>query len=105
LQNTPVAALENAVVDAGKLKQGEKKEYRVKVTNKGKSKLLLRKVESPSRQLTVSSPKEIAPGASAELVLKYDTEGQKGLQNKVVSIITNDPANEQITLRLKAEIE
>ncbi|MDR1666960.1 MAG: DUF1573 domain-containing protein [Bacteroidales bacterium] len=105
LRNAPVAAMESTVVDAGRIKQGEKKEYRIKVTNKGKSKLLLRKVESPSRMVTVSAPEGIAPGASAELILKYDTEGQKGMQNKAVSIITNDPVNEQITLRLKADIE
>ncbi|MDR0713521.1 MAG: DUF1573 domain-containing protein [Bacteroidales bacterium] len=105
LRNAPVATLENATVEAGKIKQGEKKEYRVKLTNSGKSKLLLRKVDSSDPQITVSCPKEIAPGASAELLLSYNTAGRKGLQDKAISIITNDPQNEQITLRLKADVE
>ncbi|MDR1866399.1 MAG: DUF1573 domain-containing protein [Bacteroidales bacterium] len=104
LQNAPVAALDQTVVEAGKIRQGEKKEYRVKISNSGKSKLLIRKAESTSRQVEVAAPKEIAAGASAELTIRYDSSEQSGEQNKTIFIITNDPKNSQMTLRLKAEV-
>jgi hypothetical protein len=103
LQNAPVAVFDKTVIEAGIIKQGEKKTYTWKVTNSGKSKLLLRKVES-SGQLTVTAPKEVAPGASAEIIGQYDATGQSGSQSKSLTVITNDPNNAQITLRLKAEV-
>jgi hypothetical protein len=104
LQNAPSALLEKSVIEGEKIKKGEKAEYKLKMTNNGKSKLLIRKAESTSQQVKVTAPKEIAPGASSELLISYDTTGQTGLQSKTISIITNDPKNPSITVRLKVEV-
>jgi len=34
----------------------------------------------------------------------FDSAGQRGEQNKSITLITNDPKNAQIILRLKAEV-
>jgi len=104
LQNAPVVSVDNQVIEGGKIKKGEKKTYKVKITNTGKSKLLIRKIDSGSPQLTVNAPKEINAGASADLSVTFDSSGQSGEQNKSITVITNDPKNAKIILRLKAEV-
>jgi len=104
LQNAPAISLDRQVIEAGKIKKGEKKTYQVKLNNNGKSKLLIRKIESGNPLITVDAPKEINAGASANLTITYDTAGQSGEQNKSITVITNDPKNAQIILRLKADV-
>ena len=103
LQNAPAISVDRQIIEAGKIKSGEKKTYQIKLTNNGKSKLLIRRLE-PSNSLTVDAPKEINADASANLTVTYDTTGQSGEQNKAIEVITNDPKNAKIILRLKAEI-
>ncbi|MDR1171254.1 MAG: DUF1573 domain-containing protein [Bacteroidales bacterium] len=104
LQNAPAVSLDRQVIEAGKIKKGEKKAYQVKLTNNGKSKLSIRKVESGSPLVTVDAPKEINAGASAGMTITYDSAGQSGEQSKAITLITNDPKNAQIILRLKADV-
>jgi len=103
LQNAPAISVDQQVIEAGKIQKGEKKTYQVKLTNNGKSKLLIRRLE-PSGSLTADAPKEINPGASANLTITYDSAGQSGTQNKAIEVITNDPKNAKIIIRLKAEV-
>ena len=104
LQNAPAISLDRQIIEAGKIKKGEKKTYQVKLTNNGKSKLLIRKIESNSPQVTFDAPKEINASTSANLTITYDSSGQNGEQNRSITVITNDPKNAQIILRLKAEV-
>ena len=104
LQNAPAISVDRQVIEAGKIKKGEKTTYQVKLTNNGKSKLLIRKIESGSTSITVDAPKEINAGASASLTITFDSAGQSGEQSKSIEVITNDPKNSKITLRLKAEV-
>jgi len=104
LQNAPVIALERNIVDAGKVKKGEKKTYNVKVTNSGKNNLLIRRAESNSPAVTVNAPKEIKAGASADLTVTFDSTEQSGAQNRTITMITNDPKNPQITIRFRGEV-
>jgi len=104
LQNAPAISLERQIIEVGQIKKGEKKTFQVKLTNNGKSKLLIRKIETNSPQVTVDAPKEVNAGASVNLTVKYDGAGQSGEQSKSIIMITNDPKNAQIVLRLKAEV-
>jgi len=104
LQNAPAISIDRQVIEAGKIKKGEKKSYQVKLTNNGKSKLLIRRIESGSPLITIDAPKEINAGASANLTVTYDAAGQSGEQNRSITLITNDPKNAQIILRLKADV-
>ena len=105
LQNAPTVALERQLIDMGNVKKGEKKSVEVKLTNSGKSKLLIRKVDSASRPtVIVNAPKEINAGESANLTVTFDSSGLSDEQNKAVEIYTNDPKNSKITLRIKANV-
>ena len=103
LQNAPTVSLEQQTIDGGQIKKGEKKTYIAKLTNNGKSQLIVRKIDS-GKQLKVDSPKEINAGASAELKITFDSSEQTGEQTKTVTLITNDPKNAQITIRLKVNV-
>ena len=104
LQNAPVVSVDKQVIEGGRIKKGETKTFQVKLTNTGKSKLLIRKIESGSILITVDAPKEIAAGASADLTITFDSTNQSGDQNKSITMITNDPKNAQIIFRLKANV-
>jgi len=104
LQNAPAVSIDQQSIEGGNIKKGEKKTYKVKLTNTGKSKLLIRKIDSGSSLVTVNAPKEINAGASADLTITFDSTGQNGEQNKSITIITNDPKNAKIIIRLKIEV-
>ena len=104
LQNAPAVSIDKQVIEGGTIKKGEKKTFQVKLTNTGKSKLLIRKIDPGISLLTVNAPKEINAGASADLTVTFDSAGQSGEQNKSITVITNDPKNAKIILRLKAEV-
>ena len=104
LQNAPAVSINQQVIDGGKIKRGEKKTYSVKLTNTGKSKLAIRKVDSGDQLVAVNAPKEINAGASADMTVTFDSAGQSGEQNKSITLITNDPKNAKIVLRLKTEV-
>jgi len=104
LQNAPAISVDKQVIEGGKIKKGEKKTFQVKLTNTGKSKLLIRKIESGSILIKVDAPKEINAGASASMTITFDSTNQSGDQNKSITMITNDPKNAQIIFRLKADV-
>jgi hypothetical protein len=104
IQNAPVLSLDRQIVEAGRIKQGEKPTYTVKISNTGRGRLAIRKVESNSEHITINAPSEINAGASADISITFDTSGQNGLQNRQITLITNDPKNSQITIRLRADV-
>ena len=105
LQNAPSISLDRQVIEAGKVRKGEKNTYQVKITNSGKSKLIVRKIDTGGGQLvTVNAPKEINAGATADLSITFDSSGQSGELSRNITLIANDPRNSQVTLRLRAEV-
>ena len=90
--------------DFGRLIQGEIVSYVFKFTNTGKSDLIISKVSASCGCTASEYTKEvIKPGGEGKLVVTFDSNGQKGIQNKTVTVLTNGkPQN--ITLRLKAQV-
>ena len=67
----------------------------IKITNMGKSKLIIRKIESSMPQVLTykMSTMEIEPGQSANLDLTFTAKNRRGKQNATVEIISNSPSN------------
>jgi len=103
LQNAPAIVIDQQVIEAGTIKKGERKTYQVKLTNNGKSKLLIRRVV-PSGSLTANAPKEINPGESVDMTITFNSTGQTGALNRAIEMITNDPKNAKVVIRFKAEV-
>jgi hypothetical protein len=46
----------------------------------------------------------VAPGEKVPVKVQFDSTGKKGRQSKTVTVITNDPKNSTITLRIASNI-
>ncbi|KOY85720.1 hypothetical protein AD998_05740 [bacterium 336/3] len=100
-----VIKFENPVFDFGEVAEGDKVKHVYKFTNEGKNPLIIEEAK-PSCGCTVPTfPKEpIAPGATAEIVAEFDSNGKPGDQNKTITITANtEPTTTQLTLKGKVK--
>ena len=90
--------------DFGKFIQGEKVSYILKFKNTGDAPLLISKVSASCGCTASKYPKEpVAPGEEARLEVTFDSSGQRGIQNKTITVLTNTQPK-STTLRLKAQV-
>lgn len=106
LAKAPDIQLSEPNYDFGTVKQGTTVEHVFKITNKGKSDLILHKVRS-SCGCTVSQPakKIVKPGETIDLPVSFNTHGRNGRQNQSVTIYSNDPKKSTSLLRISATVE
>ncbi|HNL06833.1 MAG TPA: DUF1573 domain-containing protein [Chitinophagales bacterium] len=90
--------------DFGKIKQGDKVKYSFKLTNTGKEPLVISSAKGSCGCTVPSYPKEpVAPGATANIDVEFDSKGKSGLQTKTVTINANTDPN-PTRLTIKADI-
>jgi hypothetical protein len=105
IMNAPVAVFNTDSWDFGDIQQGTKSEYTFELSNKGKRDLLIRNIRASCGCTTVNPEKSIvAPGEKVPVKVQFDSTGKKGRQSKTVTVITNDPKNSTITLRIASNI-
>jgi hypothetical protein len=105
IANAPVAEFNMADYDFGDIQQGDKKEVTFDLSNKGKRDLLIRNIRASCGCTTVNPDKNvIAPGEKVPVKVQFDSSGKKGRQSKTVTVITNDPKNPTLTLRISSNI-
>jgi hypothetical protein len=77
-------------VDFGDIVQGQKVSHTFELTNTGESPLVISNVAATCGCTVPSWPKEpIAPGASAEIQVSFNSTGKMGKQNSIVRIYSN----------------
>lgn len=77
-----------------------------KYENKGKTPIKITAVKSSCGCTAASTQKdEVAPGEKGEVVATFKIGGRTGLQQKSVTVESNDPSQPVTTLLLKANIE
>ncbi len=105
LENAPVIVVDNNTFDFGKIKTGESITNEFVISNQGKTKLIIRKVQS-SCGCTAVAPekKELEPGESTKIKAIFNSSGRSGMQHKNITIISNDPKNTIINLSIKGEV-
>lgn len=94
--NVPVMKFEYVTHDFGKIKQGDKVNYKFNFTNTGKSPLIISNAQAScgcTKPVWPSGP--IKPGASGLIDVTFDSAGKIGLQDKMITITanTNPPQN------------
>ncbi len=91
--------------DFGKIKQGDEAEYKFKFTNTGKEPLIIENAQGSCGCTVPSYPKEpVAPGASGEILVKFNSAGKSNAQQKTVTLTANtEPI--QTVLTIKAFVE
>jgi hypothetical protein len=96
----PKITFEEKTHDFGDITQGDvvKKVFTFK--NTGTEPLILSNVQTTCGCTAPQWPREpIAPGASAELTIQFNSTGKQGKQNKVITIFSNATnAQERVTI-------
>ena len=100
----PAIVIPNRSLNFGSISR--KTEKSIDILNNGKSNLIIRTVknENPAYQFTMSK-NPIQPGETAKLKVTCDTDkAQHRNMTNHITVISNDPKNPTMTLRLQAEI-
>jgi hypothetical protein len=103
----PKIVFKEDVHDFGKVPRGPELQYNFKFTNKGNALLVIERVQTSCgcTGATVGDKKEYQKNESGEIKVNFSTQGRDGLQEKTVTIFSNDPENPQKTLSIKCEID
>lgn len=106
MANAPKIEFETLEFDFGTLKQGDKANYNFVFTNTGKSDLVIRRIRAACG-CTATNPEKmvIKPGESSHITTTFNSRGQRGKQNKTITIITNDPNQSTTVLRVIGNVE
>lgn len=104
--NAPKIKFNKEIHDFGDIPQNKKATYEFEFTNAGKTDLKIRKIKSTCG-CTVVQPKDktLGPGESSSLKATFTPGNRKGIQNKIITIITNDPYQSVKRLYLKANVD
>lgn len=91
--------------DFGKIQEGETVEHTFTFTNSGENDLIITNAKGSCGCTVPYYPTEpIAPGATGEIKVSFNSKGKAGVQRKTVTITANtDPA--QTVLNLASEVE
>ncbi len=106
MANAPKIEFESLEFDFGTLKQGDKANHNFVFKNTGKSDLVIRRIRAACG-CTATNPEKmvIKPGESSHITVTFNSRGQRGRQNKTITIITNDPNQSSTVLRVRGTVE
>jgi hypothetical protein len=100
----PVAVIDNNVFDFGNASEGDIVKHDFKLTNSGKTDLLIRNVKASCGCTAVKNENVVKPGQTTDLKIEFNSRGKRGRQNKSVTVITNDPVNSTMVLRIMGNV-
>jgi hypothetical protein len=106
LAKAPKLKFDNPVHDFGKIKQGDQVSTEFVFTNAGKGVLNIRNIRA-SCGCTISNleKNDLGPGESASIKITFNSRGRRGIQQKSISVFSNDPANPTQRITIKARVE
>lgn len=106
LDLVPQLFFDEKIVDLGEISSKEIQRKSVTLTNLGKEKLEVRKLQGNCTCLLLELPvKELYPGETTALTLVFDPQGRKGIDQRNIYLFTNDPVNPVQLLVLKSRIK
>jgi hypothetical protein len=99
-QNGPAINFQETSYDFGDITQGDVVEHVFKFENTGNEPLILSNVQTTCGCTAPSWPREpIAPGASADLTVKFSSAGKMGNVTKVITIVSNAGATTTVKIQ------
>ncbi|MDZ4858603.1 MAG: DUF1573 domain-containing protein [Candidatus Hydrogenedentes bacterium] len=105
----PKAVLGIEKLDFGTVLRGDTAEKTIPIRNDGDAAYTITKVNSSCPCVILEMPPAelamIAPGATYNLPVRYDSKDRIGPQGAVIAIMTDDPANPALTLDVTAFVE
>ncbi|MDX1907105.1 MAG: DUF1573 domain-containing protein [Bacteroidia bacterium] len=105
LLRLPNIQFERLEYNAGQVLEGEKVEMVFAFTNTGQEDLVIESVR-PSCGCTTSelTEKVVKAGQRSEIKAVFDSRGRQGIQDKTITVRSNDPDQASVILRLKVEV-
>ena len=104
LEKAPKISVDNTVVDFGKVKTQESATKSITITNTGKSKLIIHNIQSPASNIVPATTNAvIEAGKSMILEVKFNAE-KAGKNTGFLKIISNDPAQDILSINVEAEM-
>jgi len=101
IANPPKVEFENTDFNFEPVNEGDKIEHVFTFKNTGTSDLYIRKTRASCGCTAISSSTApIAPGQTGTINAVFNTSGKSGNQNKIITVITNDPSNSKILLKM-----
>ncbi|KAA1243150.1 DUF1573 domain-containing protein [Aquimarina sp. RZ0] len=100
----PVMTFAETEHDFGTINEGDVVEYTFKFTNTGKAPLVIVNAKGSCGCTVPEWPKEpVAPGATGEMLVKFNSNGKPNVQNKQVTITANTEAGKEV-IKIKATV-
>ena len=101
----PKATLQITEYDFGNIEQGKIVDHNFMITNTGGDLLKIMDVRA-SCGCTAAKPEksELKPDESTSIMVSFNSTGRLGAQQKYVYVVTNDPANQEIKLKISGNI-
>jgi hypothetical protein len=101
----PTIQIDKTTIDLGSVKTNDKIISEIKVVNIGKADLQMRSIRTSCSCVEAFSDKlTLKPGASTVVKIVFDTNDRLGLEEKIVSIFSNDASNSIAVIKLKANV-
>ena len=101
-EGTPKMSFEEEMHDFGTINEGEVVEHTFKFTNTGDAPLVITNAKGSCGCTVPSWPKEpIAPGATGEMLVKFNSRNKPNSQMKTVRITTNTESGQEM-IKIKA---
>ncbi len=86
----PKIAFTEKSFDFGEIMQGDRVEHIFEFENKGTEPLILSDIRTTCGCTVSEWPREpIAPGKKSNIKVRFNSTGKKGLQNKIVTVMSN----------------
>lgn len=100
----PEITFDEKSYDFGQMEEGEVKQHEFTFTNTGDAPLKVLKAKPTCGCTVPSFSKEpIAPGDKGQMMVKFNTRGKHGMQNKSVRLTTNTKSGQEV-IRIKAMV-
>jgi len=105
LKLSPKAYLINTNFDFRFVKRGTEVKTTFNIKNKGKTQLLIRKVDASCPCIDVKYPDKVRFDRDSPIDITLYTNNLKGKIHETITIVTNDPNNPRITLHIMGIVE
>jgi LEA14-like dessication related protein len=106
LATAPKIEYDSRTFDFGEIMEGRKAEYTFRIMNKGGKDLVIRSVTT-SCDCTTGQPASniIKAGGGTTMKVSFDSREKAGIQNRILTVISNDPANSTTILRVTGTVK
>ncbi len=100
----PQAVVAGSVVDVGPIAKGETIKHSFQIRNEGRARLEITRVKPTCGCTVASYDKVIGPGKTGSVNAELDTSEFRGPIAKSIRVFTNDAANPELILVIKADV-